>query len=283
MTTGRWPTLAAWAALGLLGAVERSAPAGRLDRQGLAAFAPGIEVETGRRLVLHGRINLDRGPVDPSFGLEVLASLPEGRLHEALIRLDAADAVAIKTAALAALDLPDGVQVEPAAGEPARGRPVAITVHWTDADGVGRLLPASRLVRDRRTDRALPAWPWVWSGSVLATYQDRSGGTKRRLAAGEDGCIVAIHDENGSSLASCPLIDPREDRRWEVNTALVPPSGTRVALVLRTCSVAADAAAGGALHAAGEDGSRCAVAPGAAARGPDGFLSHLRPASLADQ
>jgi hypothetical protein len=276
VTSWRWPALAAWAALGLLGAVERSAPAGPLDRQGLAAFAPGIEVEVGRRLVLHGRINLDRGPVDEAFGLEVLASLPEGRLHEALIRLDAGEAVALKAAALAALDLPDGVQADAAAGEPARGRPVAITVHWTDADGGGRLLPASRLVRDRRSDRALPAWPWVWSGSVLATYQDRAGGTVRRLAAGEDGCIIAIHDENGSSLASCPLIDPREDRRWEVNSALAPPVGTRVALVLAPCRLTRLEDARPRWRAAGADGSVCDAGLEPARRLDGGFRDALR-------
>ncbi|GDY12701.1 hypothetical protein LBMAG53_15790 [Planctomycetota bacterium] len=217
----------------------------------------GIAVEVGVRLVLTGRFVLSQGPPD---GLELLATTRNGRLHEALVELDADDAVAIQVAAVAALGIGAGRPPDSLTGRPPVGTPVQVHLNWDDDLGRRHDHPGAELIRDRTTDRHLPPWPWVWSGSLFGTWPDPSkpGQSRRMLAAALDGMILAIFDENNSSLAALPIPDPRQDDRWEVNSALAPPVGTLVQVTVSACTFSVGGAPGE--WAVGDGSRKIAVA-----------------------
>lgn len=196
-----------------------------LDAHVAVSIAPPATV------LLTGRIAVERGPAD--HGLESLACLAGGRMHESLIGLDSGDASLLKTACLAAFGWRDGA----ASGEgdelPPRGVPVRIEVRWQDEDGRHRIVDASCLVRDRRSDRPLPPLPYVYTGSSLAMVResDGQGGTREVqafvLALGR---VLAANENCADALIASPLPPSRDLLRWEVNTALAPHLDHPVAL-----------------------------------------------------
>lgn len=211
--------------LPLPSAVEAIAIAG--PTTGEQRLAAGIEFTLDRWVVFTGSIALDQGPAD---GLEKLACLRFGKVAESLIRLDAEDGVAVKTACIAAFGVTDGTPAEESLkGIPGRGTPMSLTVEWADEAGAWHRVAASSLVRDRIIDRAYPPLPWVYTGSAFV----RNGGRDVFLLDAS-GTLAAIYDEDPALLAS-PFPDPGRDDRHEVNSALVPPAGTLVRLVLAPC------------------------------------------------
>lgn len=196
---------------------------------------PGVWSQKGR-LVLGGTAVLDEGPAD---GLEKLACLANGKVHESLVNLRLGDATLLKVLAISALDLAqDGVPAEEESGIPAIGFPVAITVWWRPnallAPDTWRNVPASCLVIDRSTGRPFPPLPFLYTGSRF-TRVDQPG---------EHGAIVAterfmleidlsfanIFDHPDALLAS-PFPSALRDDLFEVNAALAPAKGTPVYLV----------------------------------------------------
>lgn len=202
------------------------------DPQAGTALAPGVRIVPGVRVVLDGAIQVDKGPVD---GLEVLACLSEGKTHEALIRLKASDGAVVKAAVLAAFGLPDGRPAEENRGVPARGSPVRLSVLWRDEDGAWRQADAATLVRDRTSDRAFPALPWVHTGSrvLLITEQGADGKNVRRERFMLDSTrSVAVNYDEPDALLASPFPYAEQDGRFEANSALVPPPKTQVHLVI---------------------------------------------------
>lgn len=196
------------------------------------ALAPWVRLVPGSRVVLDGVVQVDRGPSD---GLEVFACLREGKTHEAFLRLagDAGDVV--KAAGIAALGLADGRPAEENRGIPARGTPVRLTVLWKDEDGAWRWSDAASLVRDRRTDRAFPALPWVWTGSriLLVTESLPDGKTVRRERFMLDSTrSLAVNYDEPDALLASPFPCAAEDARFEVNSAIAPPPTTPMHLAL---------------------------------------------------
>lgn len=198
-------------------------------------LASGVAVSLAppASVLLTGRIALASGPSD--HGLENLACLAGGRMHESLVGLDCGDAGLLKTACLASFGLRDG---EPA-GEgdelPPRGVPLRVELRWADDDGRHRLIDASCLVRDRRTDRGLPPLPYVWTGSRMGTVgePDGRGGVRETpvflLALGR---VLAANENAADALLASPLPPSSDLLRWEVNTALAPLLEHPVALVI---------------------------------------------------
>lgn len=198
-------------------------------------LAAGVAVSLAppASVLLTGRIALASGPSD--HGLESLACLAGGRMHESLVGLDCGDAALLKTACLASFGLRDG---EPA-GEgdelPPRGVPLRVELRWADDDGRHRLIDASCLVRDRRTDRGLPPLPYVWTGSRMGTVgePDGRGGVRETpvflLALGR---VLAANENAADALLASPLPPSSDLLRWEVNTALAPLLEHPVALVI---------------------------------------------------
>lgn len=213
--------------------MARVVPAASTAPSGLLPFGTGISVQPGVAAAFTGRINYDKGPDD---GLEVLASLHGQKLHESLLELDTSDPLRALAALIVALGEPSGLPPDSMTGLPPRGRPCRLTVRWQTVDGQWVVTGAAQLVRDRHSDRPLPPLPAVYSGGADGHYQlpDGTGGTVNRdqpvmvLA----GTLCALFDEENGAPLALPLPDPRDDRRWEANSAVLPPPGTPIVLLV---------------------------------------------------
>jgi len=198
------------------------------------ALAPSVRLVSGERVVLDGVFQIDKGPSD---GLEVLACLREGKTHETLVRLTAERGDVIKAACLAAFPLTDGRPAEENRGVPARGTPMSLTLLWRNEDGQWVWADAATLIRDRKTDRAFPALPWLWTGSrmllVTETGPDGKPARRERFMLDSTRSLAVNYDEPDALFAS-PFPAADEDSRFEVNSAIVPPATTKVHLVIST-------------------------------------------------
>lgn len=219
-----------------LPAPPRLRPAAVEEADG-AELAPGIRRVRGRHVALDGTIIIDQGPVD---GLEVLACLKDGKVHESLIRLDTTIGQLVKAACIESLGLTaDGLPAEEGSGLPARGVPVALEVQWKGEQGwLG--VAASALVRDRVTDAPYPALPFVWTGSRFLTLRgtgaDGQPAVRQQFMLDNTKSVAVNFDEPDALLAS-PFPGSVNDTRFETNSSICPPAGTRVRLVIRRCEL----------------------------------------------
>jgi hypothetical protein len=200
-------------------------------------LAPGIRRVRGRHVALEGVMNIDQGPVD---GLEVLACLKDGKIHETLIRLDTTIGQLVKAACIESLGLTvDGQPAEEGTGQPARGIAIALEVQWRGDQGwLG--VPASALVRDRVTDTPYPALPYVWTGSRFLTLH--GSGPDGQPAARQQFMLdstksVAVNFDEPDALFASPFPGAVNDTRFETNSSICPPPGTRIRLVVRRCEL----------------------------------------------
>ena len=201
----------------------------------------GVLITPGKRVVLEGVTLFDQGPVD---GLEVLCCLEGGKNHEAFARLESGNAQLVKAAFIAALDLDVEGATRPGeemSAVPARGIPLGVDVVWrpdpvlTPDRWVSA--PASGLIRDRVTDQAFPALPYVYTGSRFSTFDQKLPGSDEvqrveRFMLGVTLSVVVNFDEPDALLAS-PFPTAAEDQAFEVNSALAPPVGSEMAFLFR--------------------------------------------------
>jgi hypothetical protein len=199
----------------------------------LQEFAPGVQVAIGDRVVLTGSIIMDQGPTD---GLEVLACLATGKTHESLVRLDAANGQLVKAAFIAALGLNDGVTAPESTGHPGRGTPLRVVIEWESLDAPGSwfAIDASSLVRERLTDQAYPALPFIYTGSRFLVIDETTPGgqpvRRERFMLDNTKSVIGMVDEPDALLAS-PSPAAGFDKHFEVYSAICPPPGTKVRLV----------------------------------------------------
>lgn len=199
-----------------------------------AAVAPGIAT-TPDAVVLDGRTLFESGPVD---GLEVLACLEGGKYHESLVRLATGNGQLVKFAIIRVLGLDDGQPAIEGSGVPARGTPVRVLLQWATPEDPARWLEldASCLVRDRISDSAYPPLPFVYTGSriqtIIETGADGRSVKRDRFMLDNTKSVAVAFDEPDALLAS-PFPGAEVDQRFEVNSALIPPPGTQVRLVIR--------------------------------------------------
>ena len=198
--------------------------------------APGIAIGAGKpaALMLAGTLIIDQGPVD---GLEVMACLPTGKTHESLVRLTAASGQLIKATAIATLGLDDGVPAPEALGHPGRGTPLRVVVAWQSPDQPGQWLAidASSLIRDRNTDKPYPALPFIYTGSrileVDETGLDSKPIKRKRFMLDSTKSVIDVVDEPDALMAS-PFPGAGTDKHFEAYSAICPPAGTAVKLVI---------------------------------------------------
>lgn len=206
-------------------------PAVAADLGALEELAPGVHIARGKWVVLDGVLAIDKGPTD---GLEVLACLKDGKNHETLVRLDTTQGQLVKAACIAALGLVDGQPTDEGSGLPARGQPVSVTIRWQDG-GKTVAIPASQLVRDRVVDRPFPelAWPYVGSRFEKVLTNDVTGRPQQREVFMLDATrsIVVNFDEPDALIASAFPV-AINDQRFEVYSAICPPAGTPLQLVI---------------------------------------------------
>lgn len=199
---------------------------------GMALFGPGIWVSPGRSVVFAGRLVFDQGPED---GLEVVAALKASKLHETLTELETADALRVLTALVVAFgEARDGLPPDSLSNLPPRGGPVDITLVWRSATGSWNAIPVTSAIRDRHTDRAMVGVPAVYTGGALGTYQmpDGSGRVHQAPVLTQAGAVCALYDEESGAPLALAVPVPAEDKRWEANSAILPPVSTPIRLVL---------------------------------------------------
>lgn len=207
-------------------------PLSAVDLGPLEELAPGVQIAKGKWVVLSGKINVDQGPVD---GLEVFACLKDGKNHEALVRLDTTLGQLVKAAHIAALGLSDGQPTSEMSGNPARGTPVTLTVRWQNADKKWVELPASSMVRDRIVDLPYPALPFVYVGSRFETVYTNGPDGKaqsREVFMLDATRSIAVNFDEPDALLASPFPGARFDQRFETYSAVCPPTGTPVQLVV---------------------------------------------------
>ena len=195
--------------------------------------APGI-LTTPTAVVLEGLSLIDNGPVD---GLEVVACLEGGKYHEALVRLTTGNGQLVKFAMIRVLGCDDGQPPTEGKGQPGRGTPVRVMLEWADPDHPGQwlTLDASCLVRDRVTDQANPPLPFIYTGSrIVSAVETATNGkpVKRdRFMLDVTKSVSVVYDEPDCLLAS-PFFGAHIDQRFEANSAVTPPPGTAVRMVV---------------------------------------------------
>ncbi len=208
------------------------AAAAALDQP--TTVAPGIAT-VADAVVLEGRTLFETGPVD---GLEVLACLEGGKYHESLVRLATGNGQLVKFAVIRVLGLDDGQPAAEGSGQPARGVPVRVVLQWPSPDDPARWLEIDLtcLVRDRAVDRAYPPLPFIYTGSRIqaVTETDPAGAVvkRERFMLDSTKSVAVAFDEPDALLAS-PFPGANVDQRFEVNSALTPPVGTSVRVVIR--------------------------------------------------
>ena len=219
----------------------------------LEELAPGVRIARGSAVVLDGVLNMDQGPVD---GLEVLACLKDGKAHEALVKLDTTQGQLVKAACIAALGLADGQTSDETSGIPARGTPVTLTIRWQGTAGEVQVA-ASSLVRDREVDQPYPALPWTYTGSRFeSVFQNGPDGKpqKRDVFMLDSTRSIAVNFDEPDALIASPFPGASLDRRFEAYSAICPPAGTRIQLVIGKADLSVDLqlAADGSLSVEGE-------------------------------
>jgi len=220
--------------LARLPAVARPTPVAAAALGDLATVAPGIATAVDA-VVLDGRTLFESGPVD---GLEVVACLEGGKYHESLVRLATGNGQLVKFAVIRVLGLDDGQSPAEGSGQPARGVAVRVLLQWrTIADPTTWVeLDVSCLVRDRVSDSAYPALPFIYTGSrmqaVSETGPDGKPVKRDRFMLDNTKSVVVAFDEPDALIAS-PFPGADVDQRFEANSAVTPPPGTEVRLVIR--------------------------------------------------
>jgi hypothetical protein len=205
----------------------------------LETLAPGVMISRGKYVVLDGVLNVDQGPTD---GLEVLASLKDGKNHESLIKLDTTIGQLVKAASIAALGLTDGQTTRESSGQPARGTPVTLTVRW-QSDGVVKMVAASSLVRDRIIDRSYPPLAWTYTGSRFERiFQNGPDGKPvgRDVFMLDATRSIAVNFDEPDALIASPFPGASTDARFETNSSICPSAGTPVQLVIAKAELPID-------------------------------------------
>lgn len=202
----------------------------------LEELAPGVHIARGKWVVLDGVLVIDKGPTD---GLEVLACLKDGKNHETLVRLDTTQGQLVKAACIAAFGLADGQPANEGSGIPARGQPVSVDLRWKIGTTTFTI-PASSLVRDRVVDRPFPALAWPYTGSrfekVVTNGSDGRPQQREVFMLDSTRTLVANFDEPDALIASAFPVAVN-DQRFETYSAICPPAGTAVQLVIGMATV----------------------------------------------
>lgn len=179
------------------------------------------------RLTIPAYVALERG------WLEVFASLAGIRDHETAVVLTATPSTI--HAALLILGLVPGAPAlydETLRLETApHGDLIAVSVEWTDAQGVFHAHPAAEILAN---ERSLPDPVFVFAGSIIAPNAP-SMGPGEHYVADFTGTVVGLATFGHEVIASRAVHSHElgiEDAAWQLNPGVLPEVGTEVTLVL---------------------------------------------------
>lgn len=182
---------------------------------------PHIDVDVKNR-----RIRLECEAVNAPYPLEFLVCMAGTAEHEAVLRSRAKGSHL--HLALLMLGLEPGQHAvyspEPDKRTPPRGPALAISAEF-QKEGRSITVPATRLMRDRRTHREMPATTWVFAGSRLT-----EDGT---YAADVTGQLVSVVNFEFTVIDVPELrSSSNETLEWEVNPDVSPKRETKVWLII---------------------------------------------------
>ncbi|MFM1997432.1 MAG: hypothetical protein RLZZ111_1819 [Planctomycetota bacterium] len=212
--------------------VAEPEPAGGPPRPaGLKRLAPDEEVwidPVAKAVVVGCTVAIDRGPI------EYFACTKGSKEHESVVA--ARSSARLVHAALLAVGLVPGkpVSFQPEY-VPASGPVVRVRMRWRAEDGSVREAAGQDWIRDTRTGARMRE-DWVFAGSTF--WKDPADGTEHYQADGGDLVCVSNFP---TAMLDIPIESSQSNDAllFEAFTGRVPPSGTKVDMVL---SAAADPA-----------------------------------------
>ncbi len=195
----------------------------------------------GRRVIVDAKVMLQKGEGEGVCMLEFLMCRTGAKDHETLLSTDALPSSL--HAALLALALAPGRPaqwVTPEGKKPVfispAGAALLITVQWTDKSGKVREVPATDWMMEVATKKKMHETRWIFVGS---DFLDDG-----RYWADVEGLHISVTNF-ASSVIDVPFRSTSEDalREFAVNTAVVPPKGTPVKLIIKVAEGAETAPA----------------------------------------
>lgn len=184
-----------------------------------------IEVmpDKSRRVLIAAEVCLRQGM------LEMVLTRKGKKQHEAIFAADIDARKAHEALLLAGAKPGKPVEYEPEFVL-AKGSRVHVDVLYSDENGKRQLVPAGNWVKESRTGKGLDT-VWVFAGSRLVSDSDNSNGPKAYLA--NEGDIITLVNMD-TALLDVPFKSSKsdDDRVFEAWEERIPPTGTKVYLVL---------------------------------------------------
>ena len=170
-----------------------------------------------REIAIPGEINI----VGADTIIEFLACGELGKTHESILIIEA-EPIHILTV-LGALELDAGMNLS-VEGDPRTpiGSPVEIWVEWDQGDEVISRR-ARELLWNVFKEQPMQETSWIFTGGRLKNNQ---------FTAQLFHNIIAVY-RDPDSIFNHPLPTGTDDRTYRVNTAVIPPKGTKVKLIIR--------------------------------------------------
>ncbi len=186
----------------------------------LRMIAPGIFEIDGCRIIkkenrieFPAEINMDNGL------LEYVLVGNSGKLHESLLRTRVSPyAIQISLLLLGLEGTPEPLAEQGQNRIPGGDR-VQIKVSWKNK-GHQQIIPVAQWIS--KGGKAVRTIPWVFTGSVIMDGVF--------LAQVEKSVIAVYHDP--TALIDHQLAEGSNDEIWQVNSATVPPKGTKVKIII---------------------------------------------------
>ncbi len=181
--------------------------------------AKGVRLDRAAAAIrVDGVVNMQKGLI------EVFATTPAGKTHEAVVALECVPSAL--NAAFLALGYKPGKPVEYGVERYVmpEGEPVWITVEWTTEAGATKRVRAEDLVYDRSTEKALEPMAWIYIGSQMQPGPDPS----RPLFAADaiKSLVTTYHDP--TTIVENPMKTGDDDTLFFANEAATPPPRTPV-------------------------------------------------------
>jgi len=170
--------------------------------------------------------------------LELLATTPGMREHEALLTLEAKPSHAHFALLMLGLEPGRPRDIERRGDEyvakPPQGPPVRIALIYEE-NGERREVPANRWIMNRKTNQPLENNRWLFTGSRIV----RSQKGERFYLADRSGSVISLVNFGDDVLVRDTTATNRTDNeQWGARTKALPPVGTAVTIRLKPVEVA---------------------------------------------
>lgn len=198
-----------------LGAQPGTQPAGEVDK------FPGIHVDVNAK-----QLRIDCEEIDCKAPLEFFCVVNGTNEHESVLRTKAQPSKIHLGLLMLGLEPGEGVKYSEAAKKwfPPHGPPLKISCEF-EKDGKKVVVPAYRMMRDIKTQKAMPPMTWIFVGSRV--MEDG------HYAADVTGYVVSVVNFE-LTLIDIPDLasSANETLEWQINTDVAPPGGTPVTMII---------------------------------------------------